>query len=94
MKCQERFFMTINTTSPNPSTNNSYPNTIIDVLIKVRQEWELVAEGKSLLHHEGRVGLLLFDIVTKLNISTKDQRHLLGFSLFDEVTDFITRQCE
>ncbi|MBX3039038.1 MAG: hypothetical protein KF758_19155 [Anaerolineales bacterium] len=86
--------MNINTTSPKPTTNHRYPNTIIDVLIKVRQEWELVAEGKSLLNHEGRVGLLLFDIVTKLNISTEDQRYLLGSSLFDEVTDFITRQCE
>lgn len=73
------------------SDSNSPTNTL-DVLTNVRQEWELVAEGKSLLQCEGLVVLLLFDIVTKLDVPVDEQRHLLGPALFDEAPNYVTRQ--
>jgi len=72
--------------------SSSLPSNVSDALTNVRQEWELVAEGTSLLHWESPVGLLLFDIVVKLGISAEEQRHLLGPALFDEVTEFVTQQ--
>jgi hypothetical protein len=55
-------------------------------------DWELVAKGGSLLHYEGSIGLILFDIVTKLNVPIEEQRFLLGLSLFDEIAEFVTKQ--
>ena len=60
------------------------PPNVSDALISIRQEWESVAEGTSLLHYESPVGLLLFDIVAKLDISAEEQRHFLGSVLFDK----------
>ena len=68
------------------------PARVRDALMNVRQEWELVAEGESLLHYKGSVGLLLFDIVTKLDISDEERRSLLGSALYDAVMNFVTRQ--
>jgi hypothetical protein len=73
------------------SCSNLPPN-VSDALISVRQEWELVAEGRSLLHCESPVGLVLFDIVAKLDIPAEEQRHLLGSVLFDKVAEFVTKQ--
>ena len=65
---------------------------IIEALTNVRIDWELVAKGKSLLYHEGSIGLILFDIVTKLDVPIEEQRFLLGPSLFDEIVEFVTNQ--
>jgi hypothetical protein len=65
---------------------------VIDALTNVRMNWESAADGKSLLYQESSVGLILFDIVTGLNVPVEDQRSLLGSALFDEITAFVTRQ--
>jgi len=70
---------------------SSLPPNVSDALIHVRQEWEAVAEGTSLLHCASPVGLLLFDIVAKLDIPPEEQRHLLGSALFDEMAEFVRR---
>jgi hypothetical protein len=65
---------------------------VIQALAHVRSDWEATADGTSLLYQEGSVGLILFDIVSKLNVSIEEQRSLLGSALFDEITAFVTRQ--
>jgi hypothetical protein len=65
---------------------------VIDALANVRSDWEATADGTSLLYQEGSVGLILFDIVSKLNVPVEEQRSLLGSTLFDEITAFVTRQ--
>lgn len=65
---------------------------IIETLTTIRTEWELVADGKSLLNLEGSVGLILFDIVTRLNIPVDEQQFLLGSALFEEVAEFVRKQ--
>lgn len=70
----------------------SMPPQLIDALTSVRMDWEAAANGKSLLFHKGSIGLILFDIVTKLNVPIEEQRFLLGSSLFDEIAEFVTKQ--
>ena len=65
---------------------------VLDALTNVRMDWEQVAKGRSLLYHEGSIGLILFDIVTKLNVPIEEQLFLLGSSLFDEIAEFVTKQ--
>ena len=64
---------------------------IIEVLTNLRTEWELAASGKSLLAHKGSVGLILFDIVTHLNLTIDEQQSLMGTQLFSEISDFVTK---
>jgi len=64
---------------------------IIEVLTNLRTEWELAASGKSLLAHKGSVGLILFDIVTHLNLPIDEQQSLIGTQLFSEISDFVTK---
>jgi hypothetical protein len=65
---------------------------VIETLTTLRKEWELIADGKGLLHLEGSVGLILFDIVTRLNVPIDEQRYLLGSGLFEEIAEFVTKQ--
>ncbi len=67
----------------------SLPTIVLNTLINIRQEWELAAGGTSLVDCECQVGLFLFDIVVRLDIPVEEQRHLLGPTLFDEVTKFV-----
>jgi hypothetical protein len=64
---------------------------MIETITAIRKEWELVADGKGLLHLEGSVGLILFDIVTRLNVPVDEQRILLGSALFEEIAEFVTK---
>jgi len=71
-------------------SDSGIPASVMNALLSVRKEWE-VAGQTSLLRCECPVGLLLFDIVTKLVISAEEQRYLLGSVLFDEVTEFLQK---
>ena len=82
-------------TRPVPVSHESYSSLqpqVIHALTHVRSDWEATANGTSLLYQEGSVGLILFDIVSKLNVPVEQQRFLLGSALFDEITAFVTRQ--
>lgn len=76
------------------SVNNDPASSVdglIGTLICIRREWESAADGQSLLHHQGSVGLLLFDIVTKLEVSIELQHRILGSDLFEEATEFCNK---
>ena len=75
------------------TSRSSLQPQVIYALTSVRLDWEAAAaDDGSLLHQEGSVGLVLFDIVNKLNVPVEEQRLLLGPALFDEITAFVTRQ--
>ena len=57
---------------------------IADVLKRLRKEWDEAAQGESLLDTFSPVGLLLWDIITGLEISTGDAMDILGFDLWAE----------
>lgn len=69
----------------------SFQTPMIETLTAIRKEWESVADGKGFLHLQGSVGLILFDIVTRLNVPVDEQRILLGSALFEEIAEFVTK---
>jgi len=53
-------------------------------LASIRREWEVAAEGESLVNISASVGLLLLDITTKLEMTVEEQRAVLGPRLYQE----------
>ena len=50
----------------------------LETLSAFRRDWEAVAEGDSLLDVCASVGLVLFDLTTRLGLSPQEQAHVLG----------------
>ena len=50
----------------------------------LRQEWEQAADGDSLINVPASVGLLLFDVTTRLGLTQEEQTQVLGDQLFRE----------
>jgi len=50
----------------------------------LRQEWEQAAGGDSLINVPASVGLLLFDVTTRLGLTQEEQTQVLGDQLFRE----------
>jgi hypothetical protein len=88
---ERRIMLTQPVPVPHESHSSLQPQ-VIHALAHVRSEWEATADGTRLLYQVGSVGLILFDIVSKLNVPIEQQRLLLGSSLFDEITAFVTKQ--
>jgi hypothetical protein len=65
---------------------------MIESLTKLREEWDAAANGESLLHTEGSVGLILYDLAVKLDLTILERQQLLGNSLFDELAAFMSLQ--
>ena len=62
------------------------PN-VVEVLANFRQEWELSADGESLVDIQGSIGLILFDLVIGLALIRYEQVQVLGSTLFQELQD-------
>ena len=58
---------------------------IVQALAELRQEWELAANGRSLVAVESPVGLLLSDIADWLGLSSQERHAMLGNKLINEV---------
>ena len=58
---------------------------IVQALAEFRQEWELAADGKSLVTIESPIGLLLSDIADWLELSPQERHAMLGNRLINEV---------
>jgi hypothetical protein len=65
---------------------------ILESLASLRQDWEKAANGESLLHIEGSVGLILHDFAANLNLTVEERQLLLGASLSEEVSAFFEMQ--
>ena len=59
----------------------------VDALAKIRKEWELTADGESLVDVEASVGLLLADIVVALGLPPVEIVQVLGAKLAGELQD-------
>jgi len=57
---------------------------VATVLKRLRKEWDDAAQGESLVDTFSPVGLLLWDIIAGLEISTGDAMDILGFDLWAE----------
>jgi len=58
----------------------------LENLSAFRQEWETVAERESLIDVSASVGLMLFDLTTRLGLTPQEQAHVLGDQLFIDAT--------
>ena len=65
---------------------------MLESLVSLRQDWEKAANGESLLHIEGSVGLILHDFATKLNLTLEERQLLFGASLSEELSAFLAMQ--
>jgi len=65
---------------------------MLESLANLRQDWEMAANGESLLHIEGSVGLILHDFAAKLNLTEEERQFLLGVTLSEDLSAFLAMQ--
>lgn len=58
-------------------------------LASLREEWQQIARGGSLLKLETPIGLLLADIAEKLELTAQERHVVLGGTLINEVDAFM-----
>ncbi len=57
---------------------------VLENLSVLRLEWEVATAGGSLINVPASVGLLLFDVTTRLGLTQEEQTIVLGDRLFNE----------
>jgi hypothetical protein len=60
--------------------------TVLQNLSGLRQEWEVAADGDSLISVSASVGLMLLDVATQLGLSPDEQIEVLGHRLYKEAS--------
>ena len=60
---------------------------LLECLALFRQEWELAADGISLIDTQASVGLILLDFTTRLGLASEEQSIVLGSRLYNEACD-------
>ena len=73
-------------------TTISLRTKMVESLTSLRQDWEQAAEGKSLIGVNGSIGLILFDLLARLELTPDEGRVFLGTKLYDELTEFMAKQ--
>ncbi|MEW6028134.1 MAG: hypothetical protein AB1554_01490 [Chloroflexota bacterium] len=63
---------------------------IISTLTHLRLEWQEATNGTSLLETDGKIGLVLADLINGFGLNTGDQLQVLGNDLFHELRDFLS----
>ncbi len=61
-------------------------------LAEFREQWQQTVNGKSLLRVETPVGLLLSDIVDRLELTSQERHVVLGGKLINEVDGFMEQR--
>lgn len=62
---------------------------IISTLTRLRLEWQEATNGTSLLETDGKIGLVLADLINSFGLDVSDQCQILGNDLFLELQDFL-----
>ncbi len=62
------------------------PDAILS-LVRLREAWELEAEGTSLVYMKGSVGLLLLDFVNAAGLTLEDKAQILGSQLMIDLAE-------
>ena len=68
-----------------PQNNLISRAEIADAIAILRREWEIAAEDFSLLEINASVGLMLSDLVEKMNLTSEERLHALGPDLLGEL---------
>jgi hypothetical protein len=64
---------------------------IVQILAEFRREWQEATGGKSLLHAEAPIALILADIADKLELTLQERHVMLGSKLSKEINEFTNR---
>ena len=67
---------------------------VVQALAKFRKDWQVIAQGKSLLEVESSVGLILADIADVLELSSQERHVLLGGKLINQVNSLLEERVE
>lgn len=59
---------------------------MLAALSTFRQEWDVAAEGESLVRVNASVGLMLLDLTASLGLTPNEQKVVLGSRLYREAT--------
>ncbi|MDL1911210.1 hypothetical protein FBQ81_11090 [Chloroflexi bacterium CFX6] len=62
---------------------------IISTLTRLRLEWQEATNGTSLLETDGKIGLVLADLINGFGLDVSDQCQILGNDLFLELQEFL-----
>ncbi|MBI1792633.1 MAG: hypothetical protein HYR70_00390 [Chloroflexi bacterium] len=62
---------------------------IISTLTYLRLEWQEATNGASLIETDGKIGLVLADLINGFGLDVNDQCQILGNDLFLELKDFL-----
>lgn len=65
-----------------PTFSTLSTEQVIEKLSDLRLEWEALNEGDTLIHINGSVGLLLYDLTVQLGMSQNEQVAILGDALY------------
>jgi hypothetical protein len=71
---------------------HSERSRIVEGLAEFRREWQLIANGKSLVIVDAQVGLLLSDIANRLEFTDQERYVVLGGKLANEVDAFMKQR--
>ena len=79
-----------------PEDQNSFPISlraqVVQSLAGFRQEWEEASKRESLVDIKGSVGLLLADVLERLNLNQQEKFAVLGLRLSREVETILSDQ--
>ena len=62
---------------------------VIEALTHMREEWEMAADGNSLLRVKGSVGLMLADFANALGLTTQEQSTVFGETMTSQLQDVL-----
>ncbi len=62
---------------------------VIESLTHMREEWEMAADGNSLLKVKGSVGLMLADFANALGLTTQEQSTVFGETMTSQLQDIL-----
>lgn len=66
-----------------------FRSQIICTLSRIRQEWQEAVDCSSLIQVDGKVGLLLADLINGIGLGTAEQVQVLGAELYQEMQDLL-----
>jgi hypothetical protein len=68
------------------SINRTYPTIerykVLTTLASIWREWKEAANGENLVEIEGRVGLILWDVMEGIGLTEQEMYLVTGLSLF------------
>ncbi len=65
-----------------PTFPEDFRSQVMSALTSTREEWEQAVKPENMLKAQASIGLMLIDIVAKLNLSPKEESAILGTQLY------------